>query len=386
MFAALALAGVLTSQAGPKADGLTPGAVVLLANKTDAQAAETVRAALTDPDPLVRRAAARVASVAQPDAYDALLRALPAEADRRVATEFIRDALALGGAGALPRAEPAIQRLGAGGLVPVAEWYARMQPEEFLARLTDWSRIPDAIDPLAGVVALAITRHPDVSERILAVWKPIASDKAWKRTTGVIDHVVTMRTPPGLAAQVLASTLSAARCTPHPDTIGSALVTYAASGRPTQINVNVVGLAEGCRSALSAIARFSLDEDNSGGQPQTLIVPMTPDFVSCVAQMDASPEAHPLSHGMQDPKLKKEVKPNYTHAALQRKIEGVEELDAIISSAGCVRSVEVTGKLDPDLDEQGVIAVVQWRFQPGMMEGTPVPVLICVELTFRLKR
>src|SRR5262249_33029753 len=231
---------------------LTPGAVVLLANKTDARVTDTVRGALTNPDPLVRRAAARVTSVAQADAYDALLRALPNETDSAVAAEFVRDALALGGAGALPRVEPVVQRVGAIGVIPLAEWFARTQPEEFIAHLAEWSKPPRAADSLTSAVALAIARHPDLRERILAAWKPVASDTSWKRTMETIDHVVTMRTPPGLAAEVLPSTLSAAGCTPRPHTIANALVTYAASARPIRIDLNVVGLSEECRNALSA--------------------------------------------------------------------------------------------------------------------------------------
>ena len=102
---------------GRTADTLTPGAVVLLANKDrgGTNAADAVRAALSSPDPLVRRAAARVASVAHPDAYEALLHALADEKDPYVAGEFIADALALGGKEVLPRVEPMAQRLGAAG-------------------------------------------------------------------------------------------------------------------------------------------------------------------------------------------------------------------------------------------------------------------------------
>jgi Gram-negative bacterial TonB protein C-terminal len=373
---------------GQSADTLTPGSVVLLANRDrgDTHAADIVRAALSSPDPLVRRAAARVASVAHPDAYEALLHALADEKDPRVAGEFITDALALGGKDVLPRVEPMAQRLGAAGVQTIAGWYARADPEEFLTRLTDWSRTRGAEDRLAVLVAMVAAQHPELRERLVATWKPIASAGIWKRTTEAFDRAVTMRTPPGLAAQVLPSTLTAARCTGHRDTIASALIMYAASGRPTRIELNVGGLSAACRDALSAIARISLDEPNSGGQPQTVIVPMTPEFVSCVAQADANVEPHPTSAAVTVPTLTKQVRPEYTRAAMDRRAEGAEELDAILSSTGCVQYVEVTRELDPDLDRQGIIAVLQWRFRPAMLEGTPVPVLISVELTFTLRR
>jgi hypothetical protein len=392
MVAAFALAALVSSQAVfPKADDLTPGAIVLLANKNDTQATETLRRALTSVDPLVRRAAGRVAAVAHAEVFDALRQALQDERDARVAAEFVRDIMALAGADALPRLEPQSQRLGIDGAIPIAEWFARMQPDAFIERLPDWPRTPEAADRLAPIVALAANRHPELRERILAAWKPIASDKAWKRFAnagGTENHAVTMRTPPGLAAQVMASTLTAAHCSSRRDMIASALVTYSPSGRPTRIELNVARLPEACRNVLTAIARVGLDQPDSDGRPQTVIVPLTPDFVSCVAEADPAAPPHPAgpASGVKDPILKKEVKPDYAQAALKRKVEGVEELDVILSRTGCVKSAAVTRSLDPDLDAQGVIAVIQWRFQPGTLEGTAVSVMVAVELTFTLRR
>jgi outer membrane biosynthesis protein TonB len=39
--------------------------------------------------------------------------------------------------------------------------------------------------------------------------------------------------------------------------------------------------------------------------------------------------------------------------------------------------------LDPyGLDEQATLAVSQWRFEPGRLAGTPVDVLVTVEMDF----
>ena len=39
----------------------------------------------------------------------------------------------------------------------------------------------------------------------------------------------------------------------------------------------------------------------------------------------------------------------------------------------------------PDLDEQALLAVKQWRFDPGTRDGKPVPVLVMIEMTFALR-
>jgi len=374
----------------PAQKPLSAGEIVLLANKdrADTQAADAVRHALTNPDPLVRRAAARVASVSQPAVYDALLHALADEKDPVVAVEFITDALALAGAEALPRVEPVALGLNANGIVPVAEWFARMRPDGFLERLDGWSRVPGIEARLTNAVLLAASRHPELRERIFAAWKPLASEKSWKVISdpGTNTHV-TMRTPPGLAGRVMASTLSAAGCTPKKGMVGNALVTYAPGGRPIRIEVNVAHLPQPCQNALTAIARIGLDEYDSGGQAQTVIVPLTPDFIACAADPESNAA---IGSGpgtpVKDPILKKEVKPDYTGGAMRRKVEGREELDAVLSRSGCIRFAKVTHTLDPELDAQGIMAVIQWKFQPGMLDGTPVAVLISVELTFTLRR
>ena len=41
--------------------------------------------------------------------------------------------------------------------------------------------------------------------------------------------------------------------------------------------------------------------------------------------------------------------------------------------------------LHPDLDEQALLAVKEWRFDPGTRDGKPVPVLVMIEMTFALR-
>ena len=63
-------------------------------------------------------------------------------------------------------------------------------------------------------------------------------------------------------------------------------------------------------------------------------------------------------------------------------MQGVVELLAVVDTDGSIRHAGVIRSLDPDLDEQAVKAAGQWQFTPGTREGTPVPVVIGIELTF----
>jgi len=46
--------------------------------------------------------------------------------------------------------------------------------------------------------------------------------------------------------------------------------------------------------------------------------------------------------------------------------------------------VEVVRPLDPELDEQAGIALRQWEFKPGTLDGKAVAVRISAELSFTL--
>jgi TonB family protein len=85
------------------------------------------------------------------------------------------------------------------------------------------------------------------------------------------------------------------------------------------------------------------------------------------------------------PKVRKEVKPFYTIETLhQRKVHGNVLLEAIVLPNGAVGDVRVTRSLDPDLDQSAIAALRQWLFSPAVVDDAPVPVLVEVELTFRI--
>jgi TonB family protein len=88
------------------------------------------------------------------------------------------------------------------------------------------------------------------------------------------------------------------------------------------------------------------------------------------------------------PKVVSEVKPQYTPEAMQAKIEGTVFMKAVVRTDGTPVDIEITESLDTEygLDKQAVTALSQWRFEPGVKDGKPVPVLITVEMRFTLKK
>ncbi len=87
--------------------------------------------------------------------------------------------------------------------------------------------------------------------------------------------------------------------------------------------------------------------------------------------------------GVEPPRLLHEVKPDYPESARRQGIVGHVILEIIVASDGTVESVRTLQRLSPELDQQAVAAVRQWRFAPATLRGTPVDVLVEVAVEFK---
>jgi TonB family protein len=55
------------------------------------------------------------------------------------------------------------------------------------------------------------------------------------------------------------------------------------------------------------------------------------------------------------------------------------------NTVGQVGETEILRPLHPELDAAAVAAFREWSFNPATRDGQPVPVVVTVEMTFRLK-
>ena len=90
--------------------------------------------------------------------------------------------------------------------------------------------------------------------------------------------------------------------------------------------------------------------------------------------------------GLVLPRIKHEEKPKYSSEALRRKIQGVVEMDAVIGVDGKVDRVRIVKSLDKEygLDEEALRTARLWTFEPGALNGAPVPVVVVIQLEFRV--
>lgn len=90
--------------------------------------------------------------------------------------------------------------------------------------------------------------------------------------------------------------------------------------------------------------------------------------------------------GATDPVLLSKVDPKYTPDAMRAKIQGIVELEAVIGPGGVITDIRVHKSLDRafGLDEEAMRVARLWRFRPAMFQGKPVPMVVIIQMEFRL--
>ncbi len=83
---------------------------------------------------------------------------------------------------------------------------------------------------------------------------------------------------------------------------------------------------------------------------------------------------HPTAH----------VDPVYPQAALASRIQGVVIIQATIGPDGLVDEAQVLRSV-PDLDQAALDAVSQWQYEPTLLNGVAIPVIMTVTVNFSLR-
>lgn len=93
----------------------------------------------------------------------------------------------------------------------------------------------------------------------------------------------------------------------------------------------------------------------------------------------------PCGSDMTLPRVVADRKPEYTRNAMRARVEGSVEVEAIVGIDGTISEPRIIRSLHPELDEQALAAVSQWRFVPGAINGKPAAMLVDIDVSFKLK-
>jgi hypothetical protein len=84
------------------------------------------------------------------------------------------------------------------------------------------------------------------------------------------------------------------------------------------------------------------------------------------------------------PRLKHDVKPEYTKEMIAAKIEGVIKAELLVDIDGKVKEVKILNDLGFGTRDMARNAFLQWEFEPAMREKTPVATWITYSIRFVL--
>jgi TonB family protein len=101
-------------------------------------------------------------------------------------------------------------------------------------------------------------------------------------------------------------------------------------------------------------------------------------------QVAGTPGLYHVGGGVSAPRLLHSENPKYTDQARQAKLNGICVLSLTVGADGIPTDMRVVRKLGMGLDEQAILAVSKYRFEPAKLNGNPVPVEISIEVNFKI--
>ena len=119
--------------------------------------------------------------------------------------------------------------------------------------------------------------------------------------------------------------------------------------------------------------------------PVSQPAPSPPRRAEVTSGRRTAPPPSPVRVGgtVKPPKQIKRVNPEYPPVALSARLQGVVILETTIGTNGNVSDVRVLRSI-PLLDSAAVAAVRQWVYEPTIVNGRAVPVIISVAVEFKL--
>ena len=99
-----------------------------------------------------------------------------------------------------------------------------------------------------------------------------------------------------------------------------------------------------------------------------------------------SPRVYRPGIGVGFPALLRQVQPIYSDAARKAGIQGTVTLEAVVQPDGTVDRVRVVRSLDAvhGLDDNAIAAAKKWLYRPASRDGRPVPVIVTIELAYKV--
>jgi TonB family protein len=278
------------------------------------------------------------------------------------------------------------------GKPPVEQraWVEALRAGDPEARARAWNIV--ANDPLIQLLTAV--------EREAVAWATLGDPKALserksRRPVGkpatAPAPTLPVRTLDDFPRGFLSDLMAVSGCSPEPDAVGVAAITYGAAERPQSIALANSALPERCQPAVRAMFLSSIlpRGDRLGADRKQIVVAALDRQV--IASFDEVAPSPPRRHdstqrvgsSVEDPRKLQHVSPQYPDKAERQRVQGTVILRAEIAASGTVRTVRTLVSVEPSLDVSAVRAVSRWRYTPTLSNGVAVPVVMTVTVNFR---
>ena len=126
---------------------------------------------------------------------------------------------------------------------------------------------------------------------------------------------------------------------------------------------------------------FGFDEGVEGGVPGGIIGGLVGGLGGIL--VPSGPGIYVVTREFERPEKLVHIDPVYPAIATAARVEGLVILEATINSEGNVENLRVLRSI-PLLDAAAVEAVKRWKYEPTVIAGTPVPIVMTVTVRFAL--
>jgi len=111
-----------------------------------------------------------------------------------------------------------------------------------------------------------------------------------------------------------------------------------------------------------------------------------PASITPIGDSGGSPTPVRVGGNIRAPRKVVDHKPVYPKRMVEAGLEGTVSVEAVIGLDGRVaRARATTGQAHPELAQAAVDAVRQWRFEPTLLNGAPIEVVMTVSVDFSLE-
>jgi TonB family protein len=150
--------------------------------------------------------------------------------------------------------------------------------------------------------------------------------------------------------------------------------------------LNAQGFAEEAAKERSQAAQLSPDDSGLAGAGGFAVSPDIKKESGTNPEAKAPARARPLQvgGGVTEPVPIEKPDPSYSEKARKARYQGTVVLWIVVDAQGDVEQQTVVKPLGLGLDERALRTVRTWKFKPAARNGTPVPVRVMVEVSFRL--